>query len=158
MAMCLSVCHKSVFHRLSSVWTDRADFDMKAFFNLSYTVLSGNSVSTKIKVLPFETLSQNGLIKFRHGTSIVVMYVLPTYSTNVDAQRDKLDRRRSTNRQYLWPSLSTAQFWSSASRGFICDRWDLLFFNSCLRTHISWRLKCMYVDIPQCMYYGPREG
>jgi len=45
-----SVCvrHKWVFYQID--WTDRASFGMEVSFDLSYTVLQGNSGTSKVTV------------------------------------------------------------------------------------------------------------
>ena len=55
---CGSVCHKSVFY-LTAEWIELA-FDMRASFNLNYTVLKRNSirVSSNMSVVPSGNLSK----------------------------------------------------------------------------------------------------
>jgi len=49
-SLCLSVCvrHKWVFYRID--WTDQASFGTEVSFDLSYTVLQGNSGTSKVTV------------------------------------------------------------------------------------------------------------
>jgi len=66
----VSVCHKSVLRRNGR--TNRASFWHKSsIYNLSCTVLKGNSSISKIRALPFGTLSQtpNKKILLRHVLS-----------------------------------------------------------------------------------------
>ena len=57
---------------------------------------SSGSLSAEIRVLPSRTLVLNsGLGKFCHGTLIVAKFYQLSW-TKVDAERDKLDRRRWT--------------------------------------------------------------
>ena len=79
--------HKSVFYR--NGWTNRAGFWHVSFLphaTFLYTVLKGNSVISKNKGTSIWNFVLNfGLIKFRHGISIVeTCYQLS--SRKVDAQ------------------------------------------------------------------------
>jgi len=56
LSVWLAVCHKPVLCR--NDWTNRADFGTWVSFYLSYIVLLRNSSISKIRVLPFEYLSQ----------------------------------------------------------------------------------------------------
>ena len=72
LSVCLSVCvcHKSEFYR--NRWTNRAGFGTGAYFHLAYTVFKGNSGIFKNKGTSLWNFVPNsGLIKFRHGISIV---------------------------------------------------------------------------------------
>ena len=66
---CLSVC-VSVTSRHSTETAGRIQlvFGTETSFDLSYTVSQGNSVISKIRVLP------SGTLKVRHGTSIIATY------------------------------------------------------------------------------------
>ena len=94
VSVCLSVSYKSVFYR--NGWTNRA-----SFWHVSFLPPVLHCVKRKFGYLQNKGTSlsnfdlNSGLRKFRHGISIVeTCYQLS--SRKVDAQSDKLGRRRST--------------------------------------------------------------
>ena len=91
---CVCACHKSEFYR--NGLTNRAGFCMGASFQLSCTVLKGNSGIVKTKdAFLWNFVPNSGLEKFRFGISIVEKcYRLSGQGGR--SESDKLDRRRST--------------------------------------------------------------
>ena len=127
MALCLSVCHKSVFYR--NGWTNRTVFCMGDSFDLSYTLLgnSGTFNNTGTSLWNFAPNSRLRKILSQH---IDRRSVLPTELEKGGRSKcDKLGRRQSTkslDHCSLSHRSSTSVYSTILSCGSICDSWYLL--------------------------------
>lgn len=121
--------------------TTNKNFFIKASFDLSWTVLQRNSHISKIRTIPFRSLSQTLDLGKLYNRTSTASHVLSTYWTKTDVQCDKLV---TVNWQHSWIYViatadsqlmtlsvhvyTTARMHDASDRSG-CDSWHLFHTN-----------------------------